>query len=293
MDYLCRKMADKLYIIGNGFDLHHGLSTTYLNFRDDYVIKKRPVLWNNLLDIYGDAPQNDKLWWMHFENMLGRVDYVSLKKLRNGEAMGASKVRSLMNGTLPPFFGEWIKGVDCCIDLSNIQLMDEIDANALFFTFNYTMLLEKAYNVNEDNVWHIHNSVKDYGKGENPIVGHDADAGQLVKYTQEYNKDQQRVTSSYADQINQEALNGAKKVSDRIWREEDRFNQYSDIKHFIAMGFSFNDIDLPYIKKIIDVNRNIADADWTLYIHSPKDYDAIDKLYALEINKNNIKTENW
>ena len=66
-------MTDTLYIIGNGFDLHHGLRTSYANFRDDYVTKKGSVLWNDLLDIYGSAPQNDNLWWKDFENMLGKV----------------------------------------------------------------------------------------------------------------------------------------------------------------------------------------------------------------------------
>ena len=60
-------MFNKLYFIGNGFDLHHGLKTSYLNFRDDYIKKKSSVLWNDLLDIYGDAPQNDNLWWKDFD----------------------------------------------------------------------------------------------------------------------------------------------------------------------------------------------------------------------------------
>jgi len=55
-------MTEKLYIIGNGFDLHHGLRTSYMNFRDNYVKKRSPIFWNYLLDIYGDTPQQDDLW---------------------------------------------------------------------------------------------------------------------------------------------------------------------------------------------------------------------------------------
>ena len=79
----------------------------------------------------------------------------------------------------------------------------------------------------------------------------------------------------------------------RIYLQEEEFYQYCDIKHFIAMGFSFNDIDMPYMEKIIDVNRNIADTDWTLYVHSPKDYDAIEKLLSMGIDKSKIATKNW
>ena len=95
-------MFNKLYFIGNGFDLHHGLKTSYLNFRDDYIKKKSSVLWNDFLDIYGDAPQNDNLWWKDFENMLGKVDYESLSQSRYGDALGFIKVRNLMKGKLPP-----------------------------------------------------------------------------------------------------------------------------------------------------------------------------------------------
>ena len=283
-------MPATLYIIGNGFDLHHGLKTSYLNFRDDYVKKMSSVLWNDLLDIYGEAPQNNNLWWKDFENMLGKVDYDSLSKSRNGDALGFMKVRNLMKGKLPPLFGKWIKDVDSQIDASKIELMDEIDASSLFFTFNYTLLLEKAYHVKEENVWHIHGSVK---HPDDIVVGHDADAGQLVKYTQEYNKDQQRISPSYADNINQEALNGAKKVKDRIWKEEERFDQYCDIKHFIAMGFSFNNIDLPYIEKIWNLNRYKDEVEWTVYVHTSEDDSIIKTLMDIGVSKLNIHTKNW
>lgn len=284
-------MTDKLYIIGNGFDLHHGLRTSYANFRDDYIKKKSSVLWNDLLDIYGDTPQNDNLWWKDFENMLGKVDYESLSKSQNGEAVGFMKVRNLMKGKLPPLFGKWIKDVNSQIDASKIKLMDEVDADSLFFTLNYTFLLEKAYHVKEDNVWHIHGTIK---HPDDIVVGHDADAGQLVKYTQEYNKDQQRISPSYADNINQEVLNGAKKVRNRIYLQEDKFYQYSNIRHYVAMGFSFNDIDMPYIEKMWSVNRQKEAADWTLYWYSSGEDNLMKKkLIELGVNEKSITTLKW
>lgn len=284
-------MTDKLYIIGNGFDLHHGLRTSYANFRDDYIKKKSSVLWNDLLDIYGDTPQNDNLWWKDFENMLGKVDYESLSKSQNGEAVGFMKVRNLMKGKLPPLFGKWIKDVNSQIDASKIKLMDEVDADSLFFTLNYTFLLEKAYHIKEENVWHIHGTIK---HPDDIVVGHDADAGQLVKYTQEYNEDQLRISTSYADIINQEALNGAKKVRNRIYLQEDKFYQYSNIRHYVSMGFSFNDIDMPYIEKMWSVNRQKEDADWTLYWYSSGEDNLMKKkLIELGVNEKSITTLKW
>ena len=278
-------MADTLYIIGNGFDLHHGLKTSYLDFRDDYVKKRNPQMWNNLLDIYGDAPKQDDFWWKDFENMLGKVDYAHLEE--DYYKLAPARVQNLLKNQLPPLFGYWINGID-----TNAK-MDEslgINQDSMFFTFNYTLLLEKTYQVKEENVWHIHGSVK---HPDDIIVGHDADAGQLVKYTQEYNKDQPRISPSYADYINQEALNGAKKVRSRIYLQEDKFYQYCNIKHFIAMGFSFNDIDMPYIEKIWSVNEHKKDTKWTLYVHTPEDESIIKKLIDMGVSEHNINTKNW
>lgn len=278
-------MAETLYIIGNGFDLHHGLKTSYLDFRDDYVKKRNPQMWNNLLDIYGDAPKQDDFWWKDFENMLGKVDYAHLEE--DYYKLAPARVQNLLKNQLPPLFGYWINGID-----TNAKMYESLGINqdSMFFTFNYTLLLEKTYQVKEENVWHIHGSVK---HPDDIIVGHDADAGQLVKYTQEYNKDQPRISPSYADYINQEALNGAKKVRSRIYLQEDKFYQYCNIKHFIAMGFSFNDIDMPYIEKIWSVNEHKKDTKWTLYVHTPEDESIIKKLIDMGVSEHNINTKNW
>ena len=53
-------MNDKLYIIGNGFDLHHGLKTSYDDFRENQA-KKSPDLWKLLKIIYGNRI-NESLW---------------------------------------------------------------------------------------------------------------------------------------------------------------------------------------------------------------------------------------
>ena len=175
-------MIDTLYIIGNGFDLHHGLRTSYTNFRDDYVCKKQR-LWNSLSTIYGDHIDKE-MWWWNFEEMLGQIDYLNLKNAPNGVALGASNIKNLLESEVPFFFGDWIGHVD---DKANPDESLGIDNTSLFFTFNYTLLLENVYGVSESNVWHIHRSINDIKHGNNPIVGHDSDGGQLVRYTQDYN----------------------------------------------------------------------------------------------------------
>lgn len=276
-------MTDKLYIIGNGFDLHHGLKTSYADFRN--YAKKGFYLWNLLSDIYGDAIYED-MWWCNFEEMLANIDFPHLMKSKNGTPLGFMKAHNLLKGSLPPLFGSWIKKIGCNVEPDKSL---GIDSDALFFSFNYTMLLEKVYGVKEDNVWHIHNSVK---RPDDIVVGHDSDFRGLFVQLNQFRDDhpEEYVRMDIADMIIQEVANGAKKVKERIAQNEERFyGQYSSIKHFVVMGFSLNNIDMPYIKEIVKVNSNIDDADWTLFCYKEGEYEKMTKqLLSLGIRSNNI-----
>ncbi|MCB8999333.1 MAG: hypothetical protein H6540_04595 [Bacteroidales bacterium] len=47
----------KLYIIGNGFDIHHGIKSKYSDFKD-YVEKNDKVLFDSLEKYFNQ----DELW---------------------------------------------------------------------------------------------------------------------------------------------------------------------------------------------------------------------------------------
>ena len=266
---------DTLYIIGNGFDLHHGLDTSYKNFRDNVVLKT-PNLRKLLLDLYGDAI-NEDMWWSDFEAKLSDIDYNHLLNSDNGVAMGGMKVQNFLTGQLPPLFGKWIKS----IKLKNApEKQLDIDKDALFFTFNYSLVLEIIYEVNKDNIWHIHNSIEEV---DSIIVGHDSDENRLVS---NYNSNgaNKQYNSWIVDNIIPWAAKGAKGVNKRIEENMENFNKYSTIKHIISMGFSFNEIDMPYIKAIISSNTNKKNIDWTIYYHQEgEDKTFINKLNSFKI----------
>lgn len=285
-------MNDKLYIIGNGFDLHHGLKTSYDDFRENQA-KQSPDLWKLLKIIYGNKI-NESLWWRDFEEMLGKIDYANVMNSYNGLPLGQNMVQNLLIGILPPLFEKWIKTIDAQINTTKPIMAKDIDENALFFTFNYTLLLEKVYNVPKGNVWHIHHSVREK-KGDSIIVGHDSDERMLFKDYIKYREEHQIDYNDIADNIIEKAAKGAKGVKNRIIRHEDDFNHlYANIKHFVAMGFSFNDIDMPYIEKIIEVNKNIADSYWTLYWYSDGEGEMMkEKLKQLGVSDGCITLKRW
>ncbi len=280
-------MKDTLYIIGNGFDLHHGLNTSYLNFRN-YCVRNATSLWKNLSEIYGDTINRD-MWWSDFENKLGNINYTSLALSYNGLAMGEQKVQNLFKGMLPPLFGKWIKQIRKSPQKDTSL---NIDTESLFFTFNYTLVLEEVYHIDENNVWHIHNSVKN---PDNIIIGHDSDERELFS-TYLSNKSNYIVSPDFVNRVNRKIAQGSKNVKMIIENHKDRFfDVYSQIKHIVVMGFSFNEIDMPYIKAIIEANKNAADIDWTIYFHSKgEDKVFIRKLLQIGIDCSKINaTINW
>ena len=276
---------DTLYIIGNGFDLHHGLNTSYKNFRDNVVLKA-PNLWKQLIDIYGDDVTKD-MWWSDFEAKLADINYNHLLNSDNGVAMGGMKVQNFLTGQLPPLFGKWIKS----ITLKNApEKQLDIDKDALFFTFNYSLVLEKIYKVNKDNIWHIHNSIEEVDK---IIVGHDSDLNTLIS-NYNLNRGNKQYNSWIVDNIIPFAAEGAKDVEKRIADNMENFNKYSNIKHIISMGFSFNKIDMPYVKPIISSNTNKKNIDLTIYYHQKGEDDIIiEKLKKIGIKEIQINKQVW
>ena len=276
---------DTLYIIGNGFDLHHGLNTSYKNFRDNVVLKA-PNLWKQLIDIYGDDVTKD-MWWSDFEAKLADINYNHLLNSDNGVAMGGMKVQNFLTRQLPPLFGKWINSIKLNILPENEV---DIDKDALFFTFNYSLVLEKIYKVNKDNIWHIHNSIEEVDK---IIVGHDSDSNTLIS-NYNSNRGNQQYNSWIVDNIIPLAAKGAKGVNKRIEENMENFNKYSNIKHIISMGFSFNEIDMPYIKAIISSNTNKKNIDWTIYYHQEGEDDIIiEKLKNIGIKEIQINKQVW
>ena len=62
----------------------------------------------------------------------------------------------------------------------------------------------------------------------------------------------------------------------------------------ITMGFSFNEIDMPYIEKMWSVNCHKEETDWSVYWHSDGEEEFMKKeLFKLGANKSSITTIKW
>ena len=62
---------DRLYVIGNGFDIHHGIESKYWDF-EKWV--KKTYKDTSLIGLMDTFFSNDREFWADIENALGEYD---------------------------------------------------------------------------------------------------------------------------------------------------------------------------------------------------------------------------
>ena len=287
----------KLYIIGNGFDLHHGLKTSYHDFGNYVKENDSELLY--YLETYFDYPDTDALW-SNFEQNLAKLnlDQVisdnedSLPNYSSDDFRDRDRytfpdnmdniVEKLTDGLINTF-KEFILGVT----LPNCAFRENklfIEKEAYFFTFNYTDMLEKIYNINSENILYIHNSV--YHRYDNIVLGHGRDPETFKEKTLEhphdlvdpdeiaewYDKNDKGYDYSLdtgAENIMKYFEKSFKPTQDIIEQNGHFFEKLHNIENVYVLGHSLSNVDMPYISKIKDsVTLN---ANWTVSYYEQND----------------------
>ena len=184
----------KLYVIGNGFDVHHGLDTRYTSF-GLYLKNNYWETYDLLIEHYGFSDLNpdyptsmsDSLW-SEFETSMSLLDKDSVLEA-NMDAMPnyasddfrdrdrytlqieMERILGLLTTELYKAFKEFILAVQ--FPQFNSSRAVNIDRCAVYLTFNYTDTLAQYYEVPDENVLFIHEKA-DEGV-EELILGHGVD----------------------------------------------------------------------------------------------------------------------
>lgn len=278
----------KLFIIGNGFDIAHGLPTRYSDFQD-YLMENYPGAsdeylsvpesitmpdgsekYNDdevvgfLLKIITEAEVTDEKW-SDLENTLGLLDFDDYfddwdyeedenewHEVDRNQKISANISDSIR--MIKEYFTDWIETIDLSDVEVNRNFCDLIDCNNdLFLTFNYTETLENIYEA--ENVYHIHGK-----QGGDLVFGH----GNNTDYYDEY-VTRNIGSENYLSEL-QEALKKDTQVV--ISKNKSLFKLFGEVDEIYSYGFSFSDVDMVYIKEICNASQtdNI-----TWYIH---DYDS-------------------
>ncbi|MEI8623483.1 AbiH family protein [Pseudoalteromonas sp. B137] len=162
-----------LVILGNGFDMWHGLPTAYSNFYNQYnqVLEEYIHYFNDFCDIDSE--------WANFEESLGSFDednfhdnsawQPSLEELAENHKLLYGFEDEISNNIeelvseITTAFKSWIRS----IRVSTATKLIEFPKKFKFISFNYTTTLQDVYRIPDKNILHIHGKVE-----RNIIFGH-------------------------------------------------------------------------------------------------------------------------
>lgn len=294
-----------LFIIGNGFDRAHGLETSYVNFRN-YL---EEIDWEFLICLermYNFFPESkrevvEKYLWKEFEKNLSGVNEVEIIDGANSIDMGLEGGDIGIEDTLNDYWEEqygfierlnefinlWINQINIDVDKkTNIIKSDEDD---LFLSFNYTLLLEKIYEIEKYNILHIHGSVDEW-YDSSPVIGHgdSIKISEMKRRAYEAGEEFEEKECSICNALANYYERSYKDVKHYIFQNRNFFERLNEVKEIFVIGHSLGEVDMPYFEEIKEhVKQN---ATWNVYWHDDGD-DIVykKKIMSLGINNENIK----
>ncbi len=270
----------KLYIIGNGFDLHHGFRTRYEHFKLYLQDNKKDELLSFLME-YFEIEDDDT--WKSFEENLGNFDFDLFYDNRNNiNADSYNLSWSSSYGLLDELqedskyfiselrneFEAWISEVDISFTGSLLDL----SANQLFLTFNYTRTLEDLYNIDPSNILHIHGIVNN----GDLIFGHGEKQENVVEIDE--NGDSLRTIWTDAEDASKTIKTSLYKNVDEMLFENCTFFNRCVVNSIYVFGHSYSLIDSEYFRFIYKSNET---AKWFVSFHGENDKDNFEKLASL------------
>lgn len=282
--------SESLVIIGNGFDLMHGVKSSYWDFQKT-IGKYSPLRF--CMETYFDTED----LWSDLEDSLGRLNYsiflnshgidmwLDNYDAHNLDAQAADFFAAVETAIAPTFiisydlnekFRKWIKTLKLGNDDRPFAMLH---GDYKVLSFNYTEFIESVYGANPDCVCYIHGCRKPgkNGKQCELILGH-------VPGIEEEQWDKVdlktfKFKDPYKRYIMEVALDTAvretvdydesmtKKCSDIIKNHRSFFDGLCNIKEVFVIGHSLSEVDYPYFEEVC----KMTEAKWYIGYHSLDD----------------------
>lgn len=261
----------RLYIIGNGFDIRHGLPTEYKHFKS-YVKENDQELYDAIEEY---IPAGDE--WNELENALGEIDYELI--LQNSEDFLVSynaddwsdayhhdyqyevdRITRMLSDRLKEKFADWIKGINIADAYNPDQYIPPTPRESLYFSFNYTNTLQQIHAVPDAQIIHIHGNCS---YDDDLILGHSFRVEKSLNPYIESDQDT-RIAEAY-DSINEYFNNTFKASEDIIKGKSAFFSSLKNVDEVIVLGHSLAEVDGEYFAKI---NKSIQEnARWIVAVY--------------------------
>lgn len=267
-------MRNKLYIIGNGFDLHHEIASSYKEF-GEYLKNKDSTVYR-YVEEYFDL---DGSFWFEFEERLASFDQDAL--IDNASMFLASygsddwsdshhhafqleidMVVKAISSQMKKNFVDWVQQLK--IPAKTMFPVD-IDSAAKFLNFNYTSTLQKIYKVPERNILHIHGNV--LNSPDEIVLGHGWEQENFDKdMSQDELEDMDVRVYEGLELIDDYFKDTFKPVDKIIGQNQSFFSSLSHVDEILIMGHSLSEVDNTYFYEIIK-NIDKKKVRWKISYH--------------------------
>lgn len=293
-------MSNILTIIGNGFDLRHGIRSKYSDFRA-FVQRRDATLFRQITDY---LPLSED--WADLEERLGGPDVDQIRDDASGLLVpyGAEDwsdsghhdyeyeigvIADALSSGLLKAFTKWIHAL-AIPDLSAVtHPLRSLSKSGLYFSFNYTSTLEKTYGIPPDRVLHIHGAanvpgcrlVLGHAYEDLPSLNEHRSEDDDMRYVggNEIIDDYFKKTFKPADQL----INGNKSFFDRL----------GSIENVFVLGHSLSDIDALYYIALIEAMQP-ANPNWTIAVRSPDEsLVKIQRLLDMGVREDRVSVLPW
>jgi hypothetical protein len=280
-----------LYVIGNGFDIHHGLSTGY-QFFHKYILQNQKELVDDLEKYFSFFEDVDKLW-SSFEEDLKTFEFESFYddncnvqsddenfelNLTYGLEDNINEQSRKLIESIREAFESWIEN----IDIESVEKKLHVEENSFFINFNYTLLLENVYQIHQDKIVHIHGDIEN----KQIVFGHSKVLKEDLEIDE--NGDSNRTPFSDSESAVKQTFHAFyKPVGNIIKENKHHFERFNTVKKIIVLGHSLKEIDIPYFEEILIHTNN---AKWEVsYYEEKEEKEHLQKLQKIGINKKDIK----
>lgn len=295
-----------LYLVGNGFDIQHGIRTPYSEFRS-FLETHHESFLTDFEAMYNIQPLDDtepwyteaaqERWkksvlkdlWQTFEEEMGNPDVEGMHDMASSlaEQMPEEGIKYTLDlhwkeqygfsSDLQKYVLEWLGSIDtsgvCPIKKSFIGNCSDI-----FINFNYTDVLERVYGVK--TVLHLHGGVPSCSAIP-PIMGHGN------KFIIDYYKRRAQCASEEFVEWEESICSAIAKFCSSLYKDTDAiisrnesfFSSLKDIEQVVSIGLSFGNVDTPYLLRIAEEIKPTSK--WIIYYYSEDDKKRLKDVFGI------------
>jgi hypothetical protein len=270
-------MTRTLYIIGNGFDLHHGIPSRYSDFGRFLADKDKEAF--GFMERY--FPVDDDCW-TDFENGLAHFDAYSVmddagdflvsygtenwKDANHHDyQFEIQQIVEAVSTRMKAAFVEWIRQLPIPLPSAVADRRLRIDPSATFLNFNYTTSLEQLYGVASGNIVPIHGDTA--STPEALILGHGWAPSERKSFNDDVDHEATDTRVLEGNQVIDQYFEATfKPTMAVIARHQPFFASLASVTQIITIGHSLGDVDLPYFREIIR-NIDVDKVTWKVCYH--------------------------